>query len=215
LERRKAMTNQEHFKASKSPLDDSTMNELIKNATCIPFHDGELENLTKQVASLEHPQLVFQRLVKSSEGFPGDFSPWDTSINPYMPLNKEPLPRWPKRKAILEYLSDLADSTDSAHKRRSVGRITFDVPEEPPDLPEPMPGVETTVAPHSSSGGITFDVPEEPPELPEPMPGVETTVAPHSSSGGIAFDEAEAPSEPMSGVEATVTPYFSPYGPTT
>lgn len=61
LRRRKAMTTQEHQKAVKSLLDDSTMGGIIKNAKLIPISDSEATNVQNQMASLSNPQRVFGR----------------------------------------------------------------------------------------------------------------------------------------------------------
>lgn len=60
LQRRQSMTIQEHLKAAKSPLDDSAMNEMIRNATFVRIHDWEMEDARKQMAPLSYPQYVFQ-----------------------------------------------------------------------------------------------------------------------------------------------------------
>ncbi|KAA6415084.1 MAG: hypothetical protein FRX48_01836 [Lasallia pustulata] len=61
LQRRKAMTTQEHQKAVKSLLDDSTMGGIIKNAKLIPISDLEVVDIQNQMASLSLPQRVFGR----------------------------------------------------------------------------------------------------------------------------------------------------------
>ena len=61
LQRRKAMTSREHQKASRSPLDDMTMNDIIKNAKFIEFSDDELADERCQMARLKKPQQVFVR----------------------------------------------------------------------------------------------------------------------------------------------------------
>ncbi len=61
LQRRKAMTTQEHQKAVKSLLDDSTMGGIIKNAKLIPISDLEAIDVQNQMASLSIPQRVFGR----------------------------------------------------------------------------------------------------------------------------------------------------------
>ena len=61
LQRRKAMTTREQQEASKSLLDDSTMNDIIKNARFIPFIDQEVDNESFQFARLKVPQQLFGR----------------------------------------------------------------------------------------------------------------------------------------------------------
>lgn len=61
LQRRKAMTTQEHQKAVKSLLDDSTMGGIIRNAKLIPISDLEAADVQNQMASLSIPQRVFAR----------------------------------------------------------------------------------------------------------------------------------------------------------
>ena len=59
--RRKAMTTQEHQRASKSPLDDMTMNDIIKH---IRFHYVSHEEMLDEsfhMAQLKFPQQVFAR----------------------------------------------------------------------------------------------------------------------------------------------------------
>ena len=59
LQRRKAMTSQEHQKAQRSPLDDSTMSDIIKNATFIPISEDEVHHVEHQMAPLMVPQPLF------------------------------------------------------------------------------------------------------------------------------------------------------------
>ena len=61
LQRRKAMTTREQQEASKSPLDDSTMNDIIKSAQFVPFLDQEPDNESFQFAPLKFPQQLFGR----------------------------------------------------------------------------------------------------------------------------------------------------------
>ena len=61
LQRRKAMTAQEHQKAARSPLDDMTMNDIIKNAKFVEFREDELRDERCQMARLKHPQQIFAR----------------------------------------------------------------------------------------------------------------------------------------------------------
>ncbi|KAI9777307.1 MAG: hypothetical protein M1835_005265 [Candelina submexicana] len=60
LQRRKAMSNQEHQQAEKSPLSDATMSSIIKEAT---FFHVSLEDsvVCRQMAPLEKQQQVFAR----------------------------------------------------------------------------------------------------------------------------------------------------------
>ena len=62
LQRRKAMTSQEHQQAEKSLLDDSTMGAIIKSAAFVPFIDKEFEDVNGQIALLQHPLPVFSRI---------------------------------------------------------------------------------------------------------------------------------------------------------
>ena len=59
LRRRKVMSNEEHLKAAKSPLDDSEMNVMIRNAAFIPFHDWEINDKRKQMVPLRFPHYMF------------------------------------------------------------------------------------------------------------------------------------------------------------
>ena len=60
LRRRKVMSNEEHLKAAKSPLDDSEMNAMIRNAAFIPFQDLELNDKRKQMVPLQVPHHIFE-----------------------------------------------------------------------------------------------------------------------------------------------------------
>ncbi len=60
LQRRKAMNNQEHQQAEKSPLNDATMSSIIKDATFL--HVSLKDSFGhQQMAPLEKPQQVFAR----------------------------------------------------------------------------------------------------------------------------------------------------------
>ncbi|KAI4146452.1 MAG: hypothetical protein LQ340_005927 [Diploschistes diacapsis] len=61
LERRKAMTTSEHQKASKSPLDDLTMNDIIKAAEFQNVCYEHVHQVVPQMAPLKVPQQVFGR----------------------------------------------------------------------------------------------------------------------------------------------------------
>lgn len=65
LQRRKGMTPQEHQKAERSLLDDSTMSTIIQNARFIELSDEEIRNTEQQMAKLEIPQQLFARVGKS------------------------------------------------------------------------------------------------------------------------------------------------------
>ena len=67
LQRRQAMTGQEHEKAQRSLLDDSRMSNIIKNAGFIPISDQETQICRKQVALLVNPQPLFEQLGGMSE----------------------------------------------------------------------------------------------------------------------------------------------------
>ena len=71
LQRRKAMTNQEHQMAERSPLDDMTMSDIIKN---IDFHfvsPEEMQDGKSQLARLKVSQQLFGREFKRCN-VPGD-----------------------------------------------------------------------------------------------------------------------------------------------
>ena len=70
LRRRRAMTTQEHQRASRSPLDDVTMNDIIRQAD---FHDlswSSIENVDSQMAPLKTPQQVFGRELMAFDARP-------------------------------------------------------------------------------------------------------------------------------------------------
>ncbi|MCJ1395911.1 hypothetical protein MMC18_008797 [Xylographa bjoerkii] len=59
LDRRRAMTTDEHQQAAKSLLDDTPMNNVIKSLGFIPLFSVELEDEQAQMAPLHIPQAVF------------------------------------------------------------------------------------------------------------------------------------------------------------
>ncbi|MCJ1372451.1 hypothetical protein MMC20_003675 [Loxospora ochrophaea] len=61
LQRRKAMTAQEHQQAEKSLLDDSRMGDIIRDATFIPISGQEASETLNQMAPLNVPQRIFAR----------------------------------------------------------------------------------------------------------------------------------------------------------
>lgn len=67
LQRRKAMSSREHQVAQKSLLDDSTMSDIIKNATFIPISQDELEDYQAQMAPLRVPEQLFGRITDNPD----------------------------------------------------------------------------------------------------------------------------------------------------
>ncbi|MCJ1325910.1 hypothetical protein MMC10_002573 [Thelotrema lepadinum] len=64
FQRRKAMTNQEHQKAERSPLDDMTMNDIVKRANFHFVSAEEMQDEKSQLARLKVPQQIFGREFK-------------------------------------------------------------------------------------------------------------------------------------------------------
>ena len=121
LQRRKSMTAQEHLKAAKSPLDDSEMYELIRNATFVPIHDWEIEDARKQMAPLKYPQSVFQRAVTS-----GTADATDSTIGQSTSTEQA---RVLKRKPAFQmHHDDPSGASEAAPKPKKVARIAFQTP---------------------------------------------------------------------------------------
>jgi len=124
LQRRKSMTAQEHLKAAKSPLDDSAMNEMLRNAALVPIHDWELEDARKQMASLSYPQPVFQRGMTTGIADVGK-SMIDQSVS----TRTAEQAQGPKRKAMFQMdLDDRSGTSETAPKQKKVARIAFRTP---------------------------------------------------------------------------------------
>ena len=172
LQRRKAMTAQEHQKAEKSLLDDSTMGGIIQNAGFIPISDQEANDSQNQMASLSIPQQVFGRGgirdvdVTDPDAdliMPDDYSPpkprkWsgkrksDVTENP--PLTSDAVMTAPSRKRRSPTGSERADNSDNTHttspkKRRSI------------------PSKKTARFAHDVGAGIPVDA--EPSSAPNPL----------------------------------------------
>ncbi|KAI9697304.1 MAG: hypothetical protein M1836_004868 [Candelina mexicana] len=90
LQRRKAMSNQEHQQAEKSPLSDATMSSIIKEATF--FHVSVEDGVDcRQMAPLEKQQQVFAR--------PGRGGAMPNEPDADLVAISESTPSKPKRKA--------------------------------------------------------------------------------------------------------------------
>ncbi|MCJ1320791.1 hypothetical protein MMC15_006132 [Xylographa vitiligo] len=61
LDRRRIMTTDEHQHAAKSLLDDTPMNDVIKNLSFIPLSSLEIQDEEAQMAKLHIPQALFGR----------------------------------------------------------------------------------------------------------------------------------------------------------
>ena len=61
MQRKKGMTSSEQRKATKNPLDDNTMNGIIKTARFIPFGAEELFGERNQIARLDTPLQLHHR----------------------------------------------------------------------------------------------------------------------------------------------------------
>ena len=61
MQRKKGMTSSEQRKATKNPLDDNTMNGIIKTARFIPFAPEELFGEPNQIARLDNPLQLYHR----------------------------------------------------------------------------------------------------------------------------------------------------------
>ena len=68
LQRRQTMTSQEHENAQRSLLDDSTMSDIIKNASFIPLTGQEIQSYQERQARLKAPQSLFKNLGRGSCG---------------------------------------------------------------------------------------------------------------------------------------------------
>ena len=128
LQRRKAMTMREQQEASKSLLDDSTMNGIIKEAQFVPFLDKELIDVDSQFAPLKVSQQIFGR----KANLPEIATPEMVSVG-LQPAyaSKASLNASRKRVAFVTSADDencSASSLESAtnSKRRKIG-VTFAV----------------------------------------------------------------------------------------
>ncbi|MCJ1244038.1 hypothetical protein MMC30_001235 [Trapelia coarctata] len=124
LERRKSMTAQEHLKAAKSPLDDSAMNEMIRNAAFVPIRDWEIEDTRKQMAPLKYPQPVFQRNVAT-----GTTEVTKPTTEQFMSSTINQQAQGPKRKAAFQIdLDEPSGTSELTSNPKKVARITFQTP---------------------------------------------------------------------------------------
>ncbi|MCJ1233561.1 hypothetical protein MMC14_001519 [Varicellaria rhodocarpa] len=68
LQRRQTMTSEEHENAQRNLLDDSTMSDIIKNASFIPLTDQEIQTYRERTARLQAPRSLFKNLGRGSCG---------------------------------------------------------------------------------------------------------------------------------------------------
>ena len=68
LERRKAMTAEEHQKAARSLLDDNRMKDIIQQAQLLPISAEEINDPEQQFAKLQQPQHLFGRSILEAYG---------------------------------------------------------------------------------------------------------------------------------------------------
>ncbi|MCJ1356758.1 MAG: hypothetical protein MMC33_006754 [Icmadophila ericetorum] len=119
LQRRKAMTSHEHQVAQKSLLDDSTMSDIIKNATFIPISQEELTNRHTQMASLRVPEQLFGRIVDNPDA---DLIDAKEQTNSNVPAGRKSA-----MKGKARVIFDGASTTDSpAPKKRKSGSLKFE-----------------------------------------------------------------------------------------
>ncbi|MCJ1294392.1 hypothetical protein MMC34_005950 [Xylographa carneopallida] len=114
LNRRRVMTTDEHQQAAKSILDDTPMNNIIKNLNFIPLCPLEIQDDEAQMAKLHIPQALFGGSTNAlSEDVP-------TASKGHDSCNTEDVePQKRKRKAM--FALDPQDSSETAEmttKRR-------------------------------------------------------------------------------------------------
>ncbi|MCJ1284358.1 hypothetical protein MMC26_003689 [Xylographa opegraphella] len=107
LDRRRVMTTDEHQQAAKSLLDDTAMNDAIKNLTFIPLSSLEIQDEEAQMARLHIPQAVFGH---STNALSEDILSSNKNHDSFDMGNVEPQER--KRKAM--FALDLQDSHETA-----------------------------------------------------------------------------------------------------
>lgn len=121
LQRRKSMTAQEHLKAAKSPLDDSAMNQMLRNAALVPVHAWELEDARRQMAPLKHPQPVFQSGIAI-----GTADVDKPGVNQVVSPTTTEQTRGRKRKVACHIdLSDPPSALELTPKPKKVTRVAF------------------------------------------------------------------------------------------
>ena len=130
LQRRKAMTSQEHQKAQKSLLDDSTMSDIIKSATFIPISEEEVHDVERQMAPLMVPRPLFNHpAVETTEGH----NPDADLILPVQGPSAMSKASSGKRRATfpLELEPDLVPeyTNKTPHKRRKAEPVAFQTAE--------------------------------------------------------------------------------------
>ena len=145
LQRRKAMTAQEHHKAEQSLLDDDTMSSIIKNAQFIPLLEAERNDLSKQMARLETPYQIFARTGKG-EGNVDD----------------------PDADLIFPVGTPVSKKQKKSNKRRSVparvpeGTTPSEDPMSRPNLISPPPTPSPTVNRSTLSANGSHQAPSDP-----------------------------------------------------
>ncbi|MCJ1414269.1 hypothetical protein MMC32_000595 [Xylographa parallela] len=125
LDRRRVMTRDEHQQAAKSLLDDTPMNNVIKNLGFIPLSSLEMQDEEAQMAKLHIPQAVFGRSTNTLSG--GIAS---SSKSHELCETRDVEPQKEKRKAM--FALDPLSSDEAAKitaKRRQAGIALSDTTE--------------------------------------------------------------------------------------
>ena len=124
--RRKTMTAEEHQQAAKSLLDDSIMNDIIKNLTFIPVSDQEVGDQTKQMGPLHFPQPVFEH--DSSNRIQNLEMSRSENLNT---ATSGPVPQGLKRKAMFaDHPGSLSDASEARFPMRRKAGVGFAIAEE-------------------------------------------------------------------------------------
>ena len=126
LQRRKAMTTQEHQHAEKSLLDDSMMGDIIKCAAFIPLSDEELKNVESQMAQLQRPLRIFGHVGNGTSNM--DDSDADLILPEISSLSNTRLKKR-KRKVTFPQESQLVSDGATPTKRKRTHDATFQTPE--------------------------------------------------------------------------------------
>ena len=120
LQRRKAMTAAEHQKAQKSLLDDTTMNDLIKNMDFLSFSAEELNSEQCRMAKLKQPQQIFAR----------SYQQMKTAAGPQEAIDPQPT----------DALSRSRPRRPEKPRARFASDVTSPAPEKRVRLASPPPG---------------------------------------------------------------------------
>lgn len=116
LERRMAMTTQEHQQAEASPLNDSTVADLVMNASFLPLSDVAFDTSSSRMARLSNSLQVFGRGTPVSDDI-FDLPPVPTEI---LQLSTE-TPRLKRKARFADETSDeVTNGTIPSPKRPKI-----------------------------------------------------------------------------------------------